>query len=36
VPLKGESRIQPPAADNLLFLRVKAREFGALLRAFSR
>jgi hypothetical protein len=36
VPLKGESRVQPPAADNLLFLREKAPEFGALLRAFSR
>lgn len=36
VPLKGESRIEPPAADNLLFLREKAPEFGALLRAFSR
>jgi hypothetical protein len=36
VPLKGESRLQPPTADNLLFLREKAPEFGALLRAFSR
>ncbi len=36
VPLKGESRVEPPAADNLLFLREKAPEFGALLRAFTR
>ena len=36
VPLRSDSRAHPPAADNLLFLREKAPQVGALRRAFSR